>query len=305
MRVIFLGTPEFAVASLKALHISGMEIVGVITAPDSDGGRKGVNISAVKRYALEHGLYVMQPPKLKNPEFLEELRQLKADIQVVVAFRMLPEVVWNMPPLGTVNLHGSLLPKYRGAAPIHWAVMRGETETGVTTFRLKHEIDTGEIIYQAQLVIAANETTSDVHDRMMMLGADLIVKTVTDLGAGTAKTQPQADTEATHAPKLHTDTCRIDFHAPAEQVHNFIRGLSYFPGAWTILQDKSIKLLRTQISLQTNALKPGEIWTDGKNLFIGTKTVPLQLLELQPEGKKRMLTQEFLNGWRDGQGSFI
>jgi methionyl-tRNA formyltransferase len=306
MRIVFMGTPEFAVASLRALHESGIQIVGVITAPDSDGGRKGVNTSAVKKYALEHGLHIMQPPKLKNPEFLEQLRSLKADLQVVVAFRMLPEVVWNMPPLGTINLHGSLLPKYRGAAPIHWAVIRGETETGVTTFRLKHEIDTGEIIYQAAIPIGPNETTSEVHDRMMQIGADLIVKTVQDLGAGTATTQPQADIEATHAPKLFTETCKINFDAPTPEVHNFIRGLSAFPGAWTTLHGKTFKILRTIEADQVNGLKPGQIHRDGnQTLYIGTSTHALQVLRLQPEGKRPMETTEFLIGWREALDQFV
>jgi methionyl-tRNA formyltransferase len=306
MRIIFMGTPEFAVASLKALHQSGANIVGVITAADSVGGRKGVNTSAVKRYALEQGLHVMQPPKLKNPDFLAELRALKADVQVVVAFRMLPEVVWNMPPHGTINLHGSLLPKYRGAAPIHWAVINGETVTGVTTFRLKHEIDTGDVLFRAEISIHPNETTSELHDRMMVPGADLIVQTLAAVADGTAIPIPQLDTEVTHAPKLFTETCRIDWAHITTQVHNFIRGLSLWPGAWTTLDNKSIKILKSAATTIDITAAPGQIIVQHKtDLFVGTKDGAIQVYELQPEGRKKMTAQEFLNGYRSPESKFI
>lgn len=305
MRIVFMGTPEFAVATLRALHKAGHDIVGVITAPDSDGGRKGQNISAVKQCALELGLFLLQPPKLKNPEFLEELRSLKADLQVVVAFRMLPEVVWNMPPLGTINLHGSLLPKYRGAAPIHWAVMNGEIETGVTTFKLKHEIDTGEILMQTKMSIGPLETTSDIHDRMMLLGADTVVQTLEAIANKTVQQVPQSDTNATHAPKLHTDTCEINFQQDAHVVHNFIRGLSMFPGAWTRLNEKSIKILRTAPAPEV-VLPAGYLSVEGKHkLFVGTNTHSLSIELLQLEGKKRMTTTEFLIGWREELIKFL
>ncbi len=299
MRIVFMGTPEFAVATLRALFEAGFDIVGVVTAPDSDAGRKGLNISAVKKYALEHGLNILQPPRLKNPEFVEALRALKADLQVVVAFRMLPEVVWNMPPLGTVNLHGSLLPKYRGAAPIHWAVMRGETMTGVTTFKLKHEIDTGDVLFRAEMDIGPDETTSEVHDRMMVLGADLMLKTVRAMSDGTAVPLPQLDAEATHAPKLQTATCRINFNQPARQVHNFVRGLSLYPGAWTTYQGKYLKILRTKLddSVDVSGM-PGALRSNKTHLFVACNDAWLEILELQPEGKKRMTAGEFLNGVR-------
>jgi methionyl-tRNA formyltransferase len=305
MRIVFMGTPEFAVASLQALHLAGYEIVAVITAPDSDAGRKGINISAVKKYALDHGLYVLQPPRLKNEAFVESLRALRADLQVVVAFRMLPEVVWNMPPLGTINLHGSLLPQYRGAAPIHWAVMHGDTVTGVTTFRLKHEIDTGDVLFRAELPIGPDETTSEVHDKMMILGAELVVKTVKAIETGTAQPIPQLDQQATHAPKLQTATCRIDFNQPAQTVHNFIRGLSLFPGAWTTLDGKQLKLLRTKLAQSENGLVPGTLKIEKAHLYVAATDAWLEILELQPEGKKRMSTVDYLHGLREAPERLI
>ncbi|HNA15971.1 MAG TPA: methionyl-tRNA formyltransferase, partial [Ferruginibacter sp.] len=259
LRIVFMGTPEFAVASLDALVQAECHIVGVITAPDKAAGR-GMQLqqSAVKKYAVEKGLHILQPDKLKNPGFLEQLRSLQADLQIVVAFRMLPEAVWNMPPMGSVNLHGSLLPQYRGAAPINWAVINGEKETGVTTFKLKHEIDTGDILLQERFPIGDDETAGEVHDKMKAIGAQLLVRTVAGLAEGTLKKTPQlstgnlpageADRPETlkHAPKIFTETCRIDFSKTVNEVHNLIRGLSPFPGAFTSLDGKTLKIFRTE-----------------------------------------------------------
>ncbi|MBK8196082.1 MAG: methionyl-tRNA formyltransferase [Lewinellaceae bacterium] len=294
-----MGTPEFAVPSLEILCDQGYDISAVITSPDKPGGRLGVQQSAVKKFALARGLRVLQPEKLKNPEFLETLRSLKADLQIVVAFRMLPEVVWNMPPLGTMNLHGSLLPRYRGAAPINWAIINGETETGLTTFLLKHEIDTGDLLYQERISIGENETAGELHDRMMLLGANLVLKSVRAIESGEAKPMPQADTAATHAPKIFSDTCEIDFNQPAAKVHNFIRGLSPVPGAWTKLDGKTLKILRSLKDIQPGSGTPGVFSSDGKNyLRVSTTDGYVQILELQLEGKKRMSVRDFLNGYR-------
>ena len=299
LSIIYMGTPEFAVPSLEILCDQGYDISAVITSPDKPGGRLGVQQSAVKKFALSRGLRVLQPEKLKNPEFLETLRSLKADLQIVVAFRMLPEVVWNMPPLGTMNLHGSLLPRYRGAAPINWAIINGETETGLTTFLLKHEIDTGDLLYQERIPIGENETAGELHDRMMLLGAQLVLKSVRAIESGEAKPMPQADTAATHAPKIFSDTCEIDFNQPAAKVHNFIRGLSPVPGAWTKLDGKTLKILRSLKDIQPGSGTPGVFSSDGKNyLRVSTTDGYVQILELQLEGKKRMSVRDFLNGYR-------
>jgi len=301
MRIVFMGTPEFAVPSLEILLDNGYDIPAVITAPDKPGGRHGMQVSAVKKCALERGLRVLQPEKLKNPAFLEELKALKADLQVVVAFRMLPEAVWNMPPLGTMNLHGSLLPKYRGAAPINWTIINGDKETGLTTFLLKHEIDTGDLLFQEHLPIGENETAGELHDRMMHVGAKLVLKSVQALERGNVRPLPQADVEATHAPKIFTETCRIDFAKPTEQVHNFIRGLSPYPGAWTELDGKNLKILRTEKEHSAQQEAPGNFFSDGKNfLKISTLDGYVRVTELQMEGKRRMNVRDFLNGYRIG-----
>lgn len=298
MRIVYLGTPEFAVPPLRKLLENGYHIAGVVTAPDKPGGRQGVQVSAVKKFALEHEIPVLQPEKLKNPEFISQLRALQADLQIVVAFRMLPEIVWNMPPLGTMNLHASLLPKYRGAAPINWAVINGETETGLTTFLLKHEIDTGDLLYQERIPIGENETAGALHDRMMQYGADLVLKSVQALENNTAEPFPQIETEVTHAPKIFTETCRIDFARPLAEVHNFVRGLSPYPGAWTELDGKTLKILLAQKSTTTEPTTPGTFISDGKNyLKISTIDGYLDILELQMEGKRRMNVREFLNGY--------
>jgi methionyl-tRNA formyltransferase len=314
LRIIFMGTPEFAVTSLDALVKAGCNIVGVVTAPDKPAGRgMKLNESAVKKYAVEHGLHVLQPEKLKNATFVDELKSLKADLQIVVAFRMLPEVVWNMPPMGTINVHGSLLPQYRGAAPINWAVINGEKETGVTTFKLKHEIDTGDILLQESFPIGENETAGEVHDRMKEIGAALLVKTVEGLAVGTLKERPQTSigflrstvdsdpsTTLKHAPKIFTETCRIDFSKTVEEVHNLIRGLSPFPGAFTELSGKMLKIYRSKKEESSpNHSQEGELETDGKTYFkFRCRNGYVHVLELQMEGKKRMAIEDFLKGYR-------
>jgi len=312
MRIIFMGTPEFAVPSLAILLENGYEVVAVVTAPDKPGGRQGLQQSEVKKFAEAKGLKILQPEKLKNPEFLEELRALKPDLQIVVAFRMLPEAVWSMPPLGTMNLHGSLLPKYRGAAPINWAVINGEAETGLTTFLLKQEIDTGDLLFQQKVPIGPDETAGELHDRMMLIGAEVVLKSVQAIEGGNIKPMPQTDTEATHAPKIFAETGRINFDQPAIQVHNFIRGLSPFPGAWTSLEGKTLKILRSTLdigrftrhsldeggrTLDIGHPVPGTFVSDGKNyLNISTLDGFISVLELQLEGKRRMSVKDFLNG---------
>jgi methionyl-tRNA formyltransferase len=309
LRIVFMGTPEFAVASLNALVKAGCTIVGVITAPDKPAGR-GMTLqqSAVKKYAVENNLHILQPEKLKNPEFLHELKSLQADIQIVVAFRMLPEVVWNMPPMGSVNLHGSLLPQYRGAAPINWAVINGEKETGVTTFKLKHEIDTGDILLQESFSIGENDNASNIHDKMKEIGAKLLVKTIKGLAEGTLQEMPQnskfeiRNSKLYHAPKIFTETCKIDFSKTLEEVHNLIRGLSPFPGAFTFLDGKMLKIYKATKSEEVESspnYKTNTFITDQKTfLKFACSNGFIDVLELQLEGKKKMLIQDFLRGYR-------
>ncbi len=300
LRIVFMGTPDFAVSSLDALLSNGCNIVGVITATDKWGGRGNKTLiqSAVKIYAQEKGLNILQPKNLKATEFIEELQSLKADLQIVVAFRMLPEIVWNMPPLGTMNLHGSLLPKYRGAAPINWAIINGEKETGVTTFFLKHKIDTGDILFMEKLSIGEEETVGELYDRMKVLGAETIVKSVKTIEEDNYSLLEQNDSEATKAPKIFRETCQINFDQPTQKVFDFIRGLSPYPAAWTDLDGKMLKIFRTQKSTEKIDEIPGKIISDNK-LFIkiSTKDGSLDILELQLQGKKKMSTQEFLNGY--------
>lgn len=298
-----MGTPEFAVASLDALVQAGCHIVGVITAPDKAAGR-GMQLqqSAVKKYAVEKGLHILQPDKLKNPGFLEQLRSLQADLQIVVAFRMLPEAVWNMPPMGSVNLHGSLLPQYRGAAPINWAVINGEKETGVTTFKLKHEIDTGDILLQERFPIGDDETAGEVHDKMKAIGAQLLVRTVQGLADGSLKEMPQLSTgkpeTLKHAPKIFTETCRIDFSKTVNEVHNLVRGLSPFPGAFTSLDGKTLKIFRTEKQPGSTGSACGSFETDKKQfLKFACADGYVLVKELQLEGKKRMAIEDFLRGY--------
>jgi methionyl-tRNA formyltransferase len=306
IRIVFMGTPAFAVASLDALIKEGCNIVGVITAPDKQAGR-GMQLqqSDVKKYAIANNLLVLQPEKLKNPEFLAELKLLHADLQVVVAFRMLPEVVWNMPPMGSVNVHGSLLPQYRGAAPINWAVINGEKETGVTTFKLKHEIDTGDILLQESFTITEADTAGEVHDKMKIIGAKLLVKTIKGLADESLieKTQlsliNHQSSMPKHAPKIFTDTCKIDFTKSVIEVHNLIRGLSPFPGAFTALKGKKCKILKSNYVISKPNIATGNFETDGKTYFkFACADGYINVLELQIEGKKRIEIQDFLRGFR-------
>lgn len=304
LRIIFMGTPEFAVASLDALVQAGANIVGVVTAPDKPAGR-GMKLteSAVKKYAAERGLDLLQPEKLRDPGFLDALRELKADLQIVVAFRMLPEVVWDMPPMGTVNLHGSLLPQYRGAAPINWAVINGEEYTGVTTFQLQHAIDTGNILLQEKFAISETDTAGDVHDTMKNIGADLLVRTVQALAEGSIKpmTQEKAAVgiELKHAPKLFTETQKIDWSLPVDKIYDLIRGLSPYPTAFTQLQDKTLKIYKAKKEYEEPSLQPGSVLTDHKTfLKFAAADGYIHVLDLQLEGKKRMVVEDFLRGFR-------
>lgn len=315
LRIVYMGTPDFAVESLRALVEGGYNVVGVITMPDKPMGRHGsvLQPSPVKKYAVEHGLKVLQPEKLKDEAFLEELRALKADLQIVVAFRMLPEVVWAMPPMGTFNLHASLLPQYRGAAPINWAVINGETETGITTFFLKHEIDTGKIIQQVRVPIHETDNVEDVHDRLMLLGGKLVTETVDNILAGTIQPIEQAelvdaDAELKPAPKIFHETCQINWNQPLKKVYDFIRGLSPYPAAWTEFEDakgkrQSVKIFSTSMvervfTASERIPAPGEVLTDGKTyLHVMCQNGLLSINELQMAGKKRMPVTDFLRGY--------
>ena len=331
LRIIFMGTPDFAMASLDKLVQSGYNIVGVITAPDKPGGR-GMELqqSAVKKYAVENNLKVLQPEKLKNPQFLEELKALKADVQVVVAFRMLPEVVWKMPPMGTINVHGSLLPQYRGAAPINWAIINGEKFTGVTTFKLQHEIDTGNILMAEKIIIEDDETAGELHDKMKEVGAEILLKTLKGLEDGSLKeimqesmvnSQKSIDevTEAKkngsggspftiphsplqHAPKIFTETCQVNFTKTVDEVYNLIRGLSPYPAAFTFLNGKKLKLYKVNKVNEIEKVEKvntEEFKTDGKTfLHFACSNGFIAVKELQLEGKKKMNTEDFLRGYR-------
>lgn len=312
LRIVFMGTPEFAVESLQSLVEGGYNVVGVITAPDKPAGR-GLKMSetAVKQYAVKAGLPVLQPEKLKNPEFLAQLTSLAPDLQVVVAFRMLPEVVWTMPPLGTFNLHASLLPQYRGAAPLNWAVINGETETGVTTFLLSHEIDTGKILFREKESIAPEDTAGDLHDRLMIKGALLVMKTVDALASGeyTPVSQEELLAEAgalKTAPKIFREDMRIDWSQPAETIRNRVRGLSPWPAAWTTLRhqetgaetEMKIFMAETGNPVGEGTL-PGTLNSDGKNsLEVACGDRWLRITDLQLAGRKRMTAQEFLRGFQ-------
>lgn len=317
LRIVYMGTPEFAVESLKRLIEGGYNIVGVITMPDKPMGRHGsvLQPSPVKQYAVSQGLKVLQPEKLKDESFVAELRELKADLQIVVAFRMLPEVVWNMPHLGTFNLHASLLPQYRGAAPINWAVINGETETGITTFFLKHEIDTGEIIDQVRVPIADTDNVGDVYERLMNLGGDLVVKTVDSILDGSVKTVPQdklAEGEVLRpAPKIFKETCRIDWSKGVKQIYDFVRGLSPYPAAWTELCQGStapqvLKIYETDKIFAEHSFEPGAVVTDKKTYFrIAVTDGYINICSLQLAGKKRMGVADFLRGYHHEDGAVV
>ena len=304
-----MGTPDFAVESLRCLVEGGYNVVGVIPMPDKPAGRgHKIQFSPVKQFALDHNLPLLQPEKLKDESFVQALREWKADLQIVVAFRMLPEVVWNMPRLGTFNLHASLLPQYRGAAPINWAVINGDTETGITTFFLKHEIDTGEVIQQVRVPIADTDNVEVVHDKLMMLGGRLIVETVDAILAGTVKPIPQEEMavvgELRPAPKIFKETCRIDWNQPVKRIYDFIRGLSPYPAAWTELINPSgdsvvVKIFESEKRIETHQLLPGTIVTDGKkSLKVAVTDGFIGILALQLPGKKRLRTEELLRGYK-------
>jgi len=295
-----MGTPEFAVASLDILYNAGYNIVGVITSVDKLGrrGRKTLIESAVKKYAVEKGLKVMQPTNLKSKKFNAELKELKADVQIVVAFRMLPVMVWDMPPLGTYNLHGSLLPKYRGAAPINWAVINGETQTGVTTFKLKHEIDTGSILMQKKIPIYYSDNATEVHNRMMYVGADLILETVKKLEEGAINLKEQNNIKTSHAPKLNKENTEIDFTKNTDSVYNFIRGLSLYPAAWFKIGDKTAKVYSSTAEKINHEYEPGKIISNNKNFIkIACSDGWITINEIQLSGKRKMSVKEFLNGY--------
>lgn len=303
-RLVFMGTPEFAVPSLEKLFNAGYEIAAVITAPDRPAGR-GMRLqeSEVKKFALSKGLKVLQPLKLKDPDFIEELKSLRADLQVVVAFRMLPEIVWNMPPLGTINVHASLLPQYRGAAPINWAIINGETRTGITTFKLQHEIDTGNILMQRAIEIPDTETAGELHDKLKETGADLLLATLDALSAGSLSEIQQDDlkevSDLKHAPKINSDTCEIDWNRAVKDVYNLVRGLSPYPAAFTYLDEKKLKIFSGEITDNAITIPPGAYQTDNNRfLWFACKDYFLSLKEIQLEGKKRMKVAEFLRGWR-------
>lgn len=317
LRIVYMGTPEFAVESLKRLVEGGYNIVGVITMPDKPMGRHGsvLQPSPVKQYAVSQGLKVLQPEKLKNEEFVAELRSLNADLQIVVAFRMLPEVVWSMPRLGTFNLHASLLPQYRGAAPINWAVINGDTETGITTFFLKHEIDTGEIIDQVRVPIADTDNVEAVYERLMRLGGDLVLKTVDAILEGSVKTIPQEELaqvgELRPAPKIFKETCRIDWTIGVKRIYDFVRGLSPYPAAWTELYQEGtdpvmLKIFETEKLFCEHSLAPGTIVTDCKTYFkIASSDGYVNVLSLQLAGKKRMEINDFLRGYRHTEKAYV
>ena len=317
LRIAYMGTPEFAVESLKRLVEGGYKIVGVITMPDKPMGRHGsvLQPSPVKQYAVSQGLKVLQPEKLKNEEFVAELRSLNADLQIVVAFRMLPEVVWSMPRLGTFNLHASLLPQYRGAAPINWAVINGDTETGITTFFLKHEIDTGEIIDQVRVPIADTDNVEVVYERLMRLGGDLVLKTVDAILEGSVKTIPQEELaqvgELRPAPKIFKETCRIDWTIGVKRIYDFVRGLSPYPAAWTELYQEGadpimLKIFETEKLFCEHSLAPGTIVTDCKTYFkIASSDGYVNVLSLQLAGKKRMEINDFLRGYRHTEKAYV
>jgi methionyl-tRNA formyltransferase len=300
LKIIFMGTPEFAVPSLEILVQNSVHVVAVITAPDKPQGRgQKIVFSPVKDCALKYDIPVLQPTNLKSPAFLEELKGFNADLQVVVAFRMLPEVVWSMPPRGSFNLHASLLPRYRGAAPINWAIINGETETGATTFFLQHDIDTGSVIFQDREPIHREDNAGTLYERLKTKGAALVLKTVQAIASGEYQTKPQsADMEIKHAPKIFKETCQIQWNQSAEQIRNFVRGLSPYPAAWTTIAGKTFKIYKTSEASGNEAgQNPGEYVTDNKNyLYFKTQDGWIAVDELQPEGKKKMTVRDFFRG---------
>lgn len=304
MRIIFMGTPDFAVASLEALIQSGEQVVAVVTVPDKPAGRgQKIHESAVKIFAKQHNIPVLQPVKLRDESFLNELKSYQADLQVVVAFRMLPEVVWNMPKFGTINVHASLLPQYRGAAPINHAIINGEKESGVTTFLLQHEIDTGNILLAKKVTIKDTDNAGDLHDNLMVAGAETLLQTIQQLKTETLQPKPQevlaTDEPLKHAPKIFKEDCKINWDQPTEKVYNFIRGLSPYPAAFTLLNEKVLKIYEAKKETVNTPTVPGTLATDKKSfLKIATQDGYLIISDLQLEGKKRMHIVDFLKGYR-------
>ncbi len=302
LRIVFMGTPDFAVGSLKAILEAGFNVVGVLTAPDRPAGRgRKIQKSAVKQFAEEHGLQLLQPTNLKDEDFLAELESLQANLQVVVAFRMLPKVVWDMPKYGTFNLHASLLPQYRGAAPINWAIINGETETGVTTFFIDDKIDTGSIILQETEPISPEDTAGTLHDRLMMVGAQLVVDTCKQIQEGTVTSAEQKFAENLKpAHKIHKETCMVDWNAPLQTIYDFVRGLSPYPTAWTALVNgekvDNIKIYSSQMEPAKHSYPIGKLIGDKKTLKVAVTEGYLQLLEVQLPGKKKMKVEEIMNG---------
>lgn len=309
LKIVFFGTPEFAVESLRSIVDNNYNVVGVVTATDKPAGRgHKMQSSAVKEYAVANNLPLLQPEKLKDDEFVRQLSDLNADIFVVIAFRMLPEVVWKMPRLGTFNLHASLLPKYRGAAPINHAIINGETRTGVTTFFLQHEIDTGDIIDQVEVDILPEDNVGDLYDKLMTLGARLTLQTLDNIIRGTLQTTPQdnliaAGHESCPAPKINKETGKIDWSQSAEKIHNLVRGLSPYPGAWSVMDSEKmapteIKIYKTALTDRAASAAPGQIVIENQRMFVNTSTTQLEISTLQPQGKKRMDTADYLRGAR-------
>jgi methionyl-tRNA formyltransferase len=300
LRIVFMGTPGFAVASLQFLMEAGYPIVGVVTAPDKPGGRgmKQMISSPVKQFAIDHKLPLLQPTNLKSKIFIAELTALQADLQIVVAFRMLPEVIWHMPPKGTMNLHGSLLPAYRGAAPIHWAVIRGEKITGVTTFLLQHQIDTGQILLQREIPILHEDDTGRVHDRMMFIGAGLVVASADLLSTGQYQLHEQEESKISHAPKIHHEDGHLQWESSALNNYNLIRGMSPYPGTWSVLDGIECKIWKSKIHSANANHKPGTMWVEAKSLIVQAMDGEIELLEVQMAGKKRMSARDFINGYR-------
>ena len=311
LRIVFIGTPDFAVESLNALMEADKNVVAVITAPDRKAGRgQKINESAVKKYAIAKGIPVLQPTNLKDEDFIASLKGYQADLQTVVAFRMLPEMVWNMPKLGTFNLHASLLPNYRGAAPINWAIINGEKETGVTTFFLKHKIDTGDLIFQEKVAISPSETAGTLHDKLMKVGGKLVVKTVNCIETNDLNTSPQPKLESKEAPKIFKDDCEINWSQSAKEIDHLVRGMSPFPTAWSTLYDSNsdktvnVKVYGVEL-LSSQTLSAGEVMVEEKEITVGTADLDLKLVDIQIEGKKRMPVKDLLNGFNFDTYSFL
>lgn len=297
MKIIFFGTPDFAIPSLKILHNSEHEVVGIITAPDKPRGRgRSLSPTPIKQFGIDNNIKVLTPEKFKNEELVVELKSLQADLFVVVAFRILPESIFTIPEKGSFNLHGSLLPKYRGAAPIQWALINGEKETGLTTFFLEQKVDTGNIILKEKISIKDSDNLGTLHDKMSIAGAELVLKTVNLIDQNKVELTSQDNTIATPAPKITKEICKINWTQPAEEIHNLIRGLSPYPGAFFIHDEKTYKVFSSEISNKPN-LKPGEIDQSKNEIFIGTSNAALRILEIQPEGRKRMNVEDFLRGY--------